>query len=476
MKKHALLKILGILLLLVVIASYVLTGRQGEIAYIGLADILVNYFGVVLQNFCYIVLFVLVVGGFYGVLNKIPAYKKLLDKIVTSVKPLGKKAIFVTILLFAVIASLTGMTMQLIIFVPFVASIIILLGYDKLVALSSTIVSILIGYIGGVFVNFVNPNTYTVGTYEEFVGVSSKFANTFPKLLLLFAGITLLIYFVNKHIINVEKKKVNYELKDDSELMINEIKGDYKSIKVWPIITTFALLFVILVIGMIPWNTLFGITIFSDFHTWLQGLKIGNFAVLSNIFSANLPALGEWSSSGNPMIHYVFISMLILFMLLIIVLLNKVKFNEAIDNFVEGVKKAIPAAILITVAYTVLVCAYNNGFLENIISNYGKFNYGVSSLLATLGCLLNVDPYYIVYGVFSPIVNLITDESVYESVAILLQGIYGIFSIVGPTSLILIFGLAYMDVPYTTWLKYIWRFILGLIILLALVTCLVVLL
>ena len=223
MKKHGLLKILGILLLLVVIASYVLTGRQGEIAYIGLADILVNYFGVVLQNFCYIVLFVLVVGGFYGVLNKIPAYKKLLDKIVTSVKPLGKKAIFVTILLFAVIASLTGMTMQLIIFVPFVASIIILLGYDKLVALSSTIVSILIGYIGGVFVNFVNPNTYTVGTYEEFVGVSSKFANTFPKLLLLFAGIALLIYFVNKHIINVEKKKVNYELKDDSELMINEI-------------------------------------------------------------------------------------------------------------------------------------------------------------------------------------------------------------------------------------------------------------
>ena len=52
MKKHGLLKILGILLLLVVIASYVLTGRQGEIAYIGLADILVNYFGVVLQNFC----------------------------------------------------------------------------------------------------------------------------------------------------------------------------------------------------------------------------------------------------------------------------------------------------------------------------------------------------------------------------------------------------------------------------------------
>ena len=68
------------------------------------------------------------------------------------------------------------------------------------------------------------------------------------------------------------------------------------------------------------------------------------------------------------------------------------------------------------------------------------------------------------------------NESIYDSVAILLQGIYGIFSLVGPTSLILIFGLSYFDVPYTTWLKYIWRFILGLIIVLALVTCLVVLL
>ena len=168
--------------------------------------------------------------------------------------------------------------------------------------------------------------------------------------------------------------------------------------------------------------------------------------------------------------------MLLLFAMVIIALVNKVKVNDTIDNFVEGAKKAFPAAVLITIAYTVLVCAYNNGFLETIITNSEKFNYGISSLLAVLGAVLNVDIYYIAAGCYSPIINLITDESIYESVAILLQGIYGIISIVGPTSLILIFGLSYFDVPYTTWLKYIWRFILGLIILLALVVCLVVLL
>lgn len=474
MKKHGLLKIIGIILLLLVIVSYILPGRQGVVSYTGIADILVNYFGIVPQNFCYIALYILAIGGLYGVLNKTPAYKKLLDNIVTAVKPLGKKFIFITIILFAVTASLTGMTLELTVFVPFVTAIILLLGYDKLVALSTTIVSILIGYIGGVFVTFLNPNTGNLSTFEEFAG-AEKLSNTFPKLLLLFAGITLLIYFVNKHITDVEKKKVKYELNDNSELLISEVKGNYKDIHTWPLIVSLLLVFIILVLGMMPWTTLFKITTFNDFHTWLTGLKIKDFAIFPSIISSNLPALGSWVAS-NPWFHYVYISMLVVFITIIIALTNKVKINEALDNYIEGLKKALPAAVLISIAYIVLVCSFNNGFLEKIISDYGKFNYGLSSLLAFLGCILNVDLYYIVVGSFSPILNLITDETIYSSVAVLFQGIYGIFSIIGPTSLILIFGLTYLDIPYTTWVKYIWRFILGLVILLALVACIVVLL
>lgn len=476
MKKHGLFKILGILLLLLVVVSYIVPGRQEAIAYTGLVDIFINYFGVVMQNFCYIVLFILVVGGFYGVLNKTPAYKKLLDNIVSKVKPLGKKFIFITMIILAIIASFTGMSLELIVFVPFIASIILLLGYDKLVAISTTIVSIMIGYIGGIFTTILNPNTGVYSTYESYVGTELQFANAFPKLLLLLSGISLLIYFVNKHIKNVEDKKVKYELNDNSELLITEVKGNYKDIKTWPLIVILSFVFVILVLGMIPWNSLFKITIFQDLHTWITGLSIKEFAIFPSILSASLPALGEWNVNGNPWFHYIIICLLLLFVTLIIAIINRAKIDDSIDNFVEGCKKVIPAAILITVAYTVLVCAYNNGFLEGIISNYGKFNFGISSLIATLGTILNVDIYYIAAGCYSPIINLITDESIYESVAILLQGIYGIISIVGPTSLILIFGLSYFDIPYTTWLKYIWRFILGLIILLALVVCLVILL
>ena len=476
MKKHGLTKILGILLILLLIVSYILPGRQETVDRIGIADLLLNYFSIVLQNFSYTVLFALSVGGFYGVLNKTGSYKKLLDNIVTRVKPLGKKFIYLVIILFAVIASMTGMTIPLFMFIPLVVSIILLLGYDKLVALTATIASTVVGYIGGVFVNFTNPNTYGINTYEEFIGLESKFANTFPKLLLLFAGIALLIYFVNNHIKAVEEKKVKYELSDDSELLISEVKGNYKDIKTWPLIIVLCFLFIITVIGIIPWNSLFKITVFSNFHTWLTSISIKKFAIIPNIISSGLPALGEWTATGNPMAIYVYMSMLLVFVSLIITLVNRVKLDDTIDNYVEGVKKMLPTVIIITIAYTVLVCAYNNGFLELIISKYGKFNYGVSSLLAFIGCILNVDTTWIIAGAFSPIVNLITDESVYTSVAVLLQGIYGIALLVGPTSLLLIIGLTYFDVPYTTWLRYIWRFILSLVILVALVTLLVVLL
>lgn len=474
MKKHGLTKILGIILLLIIITSFILNGRNDTKFFVGIMDIPYNFIQAV-YYFFYLALFILFIGGFYGVLNEIPAYQKLIDNIATKLKPVSKKFIFIIILVFAIITSLTGMTLPLLILVPFVISIILLLGYDKLVAISATVVSMMIGYIGGVFVTFFDPASQSLTTFESFVGIEKMFANAFPKLLLLFAGVALLIYYVNSHIKSVENKKVKYELEEDTELKINELSSNYKKIKTWPLIISLILLFIILVLGLVPWNTLFEITIFEKFHTWITELSIKEFAIIPNIFTSNLYAFGDWYADGESM-TYMILGVLILIFTVINAILGKVKLNDFIHNFAEGMKKFLPVVGIILLAYTVLITAYKNGFFETIVSSYGKFNYTISSLLTFLGCLLNVDMYYISNGVFSPILNLITDESVYTSVAMIFQGIYGIFSIVGPTSVILIFILSYMNVPYTTWLKYIWRFILALIVLLALVTLLIVLL
>ena len=76
MKKHGLLKVLGALLLLVMIASFALPGRSDTKDYIGLVDVMINGMQS-LYYFFYLIVYILCIGGFYGILSKSPAFKEL---------------------------------------------------------------------------------------------------------------------------------------------------------------------------------------------------------------------------------------------------------------------------------------------------------------------------------------------------------------------------------------------------------------
>lgn len=468
MKKHGLFKILLIILLVLVVLSYFVKNRTSEIAYLGLGDVFVNG----IQSFYYFfdtALFVLIIGGFYGVLSNTLAYKKLLNNIVTKVKPNSKKFIYATIVVFALITSLTGLTMPLLIFVPLVISVILLLGYDKLVAFSSTIGAIIIGFIGGLFIAFKDPTaSYSVSftTFEKFSGLDNIFVNLFPKILLLVAACGLFIYYVSKHIKNVEDKKVKYELNNDADLLVSEVKGNYKDIKTWPLIVVLALLFILIVLGFVPWTALNEkFTAFDKFHEWLTGLSISGFAVFKNVISANFAAFGKWLTLGN----YMMAMILMLIAIVVVKFICKVKWNDVIDNFLEGCKKMVPAAGIAILAYTVLVCAYNNGFMEHLISSanesMGGLNLAMTSLFSIVGSITNVDLFYTSVGIFKPILDTFSDDAMLSVLAMSFQTLFGLVMLVGPTSLLLIIGLTYLDIPYFTWLKYIWRFLLELFIL-----------
>ena len=469
MKKHSLFKVISMILVLLVIISWIAVGRNDVKSYIGFGDLFLN--GIRSVYFFFdIFLFILIVGGFYGVLNKSSGYKKLLDNIVSKVKKLGNKFIYLVIILFALVSALTGMDMLIFMFIPFVISIILLLGYDKLVAISATVVSSIIGVIGGIFVTFKDPNNYygtTNTTMEKFVGIEESFANIFPKLLLLVLGVALLIFYVSRHIKSVKDKKVKYELNTESDsLLVNEVKGDYKKVKSWPLIIVFAFLFVYTVIGVMPWNTLFKVDIFTKFHTWLVGLGTKDFSIFNNLISSSFTALGEWNS--NSLGNYMMPMIIMLILSLVVKFISHIKFDEYVDAFINGMKKLLPSAFVVVLAYSVLVGAYNHGFLSTLISKT-DYNIGLAGLYSLVGSILHVDLYYTSVGVFSSIISLVEDEALYPVLAVLFQGFYGLINIVGPTSLLLIVVLTYLDVPYTTWLKYIWRLFLYLFIVICLV-------
>ena len=476
MKKNGLFKVIlmvigGLLLISGVlgILGYFVPALEGKFTIIPVGNVVMNF----VQSFYYFfdtVVYLLMLGAFYGVLNEVAAYKKLIENISTKIKVYSKIFVFVVTALFAVLTFVTGQVGVLLIFVPFVAAIILALGYDKLVVISSTVVSMLIGLMSGVFVTFRDPNGYygySATTIEGVLGLN-MYDNLLPKLILLVLGTALLIFFINRHIKSVKDKKVKYELNESSEVVVSEVTGDYKNIRIWPMIVILSLVFVLLILGYMPWNTLFGIECFNKFNEWLLGIKIGEFSVLSNLLSNNVLAFGNWASLGN----YMSVIITLLVFTIVIKFIYRVKFNDVITNFVNGAKKVVPMVLLVVLSYAILVSAYNHGFMQSIITWINDLlgvNVGTTAIVSGLGTLLHSDLYYTVAGVFMTLMNNVTDESLYSTYALTFQTVYGLVSIIAPTSLLVIFAVKYFDVPYTSWIKYIWRFILMLFLLVLLV-------
>ncbi|MBO5120089.1 MAG: hypothetical protein J6C28_00200 [Bacilli bacterium] len=158
---------------------------QGRVQ-IGLFDVF-NYSLTSLSYFGYIALFIVLVGGFYGILHKIPAYRTFLDKVVAICK--GKEAIALSVMmvLLAVITSICGLQIGLMLFFPMLASVILLMGYDKIVVALTLVGSTMIGVAG---TTFGYSNTGLLGSI---LGLDMM-DNILLKVIILLAGLVLLIF------------------------------------------------------------------------------------------------------------------------------------------------------------------------------------------------------------------------------------------------------------------------------------------
>lgn len=478
MKKNGLLKVilivLGALMFVngvLAILGYFVPALEGKFTMISVGEVISNF----VQSFAYFVdafVYLLLIGAFYGVLSEIPAYKKLLENITIKFKNSSKVLLIVFTVLFAVLAAFSGQISVLLVFVPFVVAILVSLGYDKLVAISSTVVSILVGLMSGIFVTLRDPNNYygySLTTFEGIAG-SEMLANLWPKIILLILSTVLLVLFILRHVKSVQNKKVKYELNESNEVEVSEVSQDYKKIKTWPIIVIMSMLFVLLILGHMPWKTLFGIECFDKFNTWLLGIKIGEFSVFNNLVSNNIFAFGNWTSGFGS--NYLATSITLVVFTLLLTIIYRVKFSDMVSNFVNGTKRILSVVITMLLCYTILVCSYNHGFVQTIITWLNDIigiNVGTTAIISALATLLHSDMFYTVAGSLVPMMQNVTDESMFSTCALTFQSIYGLVSMIAPTSLFLVFAVKYFDVPYTSFVKYIWRFILMLFLLILLV-------
>ncbi len=533
MKKHNIVKVVLITMLVFLLLTWILPAayysgqytEQGRVQ-MGLFD-LFNYPLTALSYFGYVSFFIILVGGFYGVLYKIPAYRTFLDKIVTKVQGKEKFVISTIIVLLALAVSICGLQIGLALFIPFIVSLILLMGYDKIVAALVTVGSMAVGLIGSTYA-YAN-----VGVLESSLGLKFDY-EIGVRFIILLVGVILVIFntlmYIKKNASNIkiEKKtikkadekvatKVEVEnkatnskktttkqktssnkntttkksttkttkttksrkndnkaaLKDEDIIVVKESFESNELVpntvdskhKIWPIVTGFVVLFVLMILAFISWGEQgFNVSIFDDATKGILEFKLFGFELFGKL-------LGTVNSFGNwTLMEMVFPIVLVI---LLIALIYKVKLSDVFDGFAEGSKKALLPAFVALLVYTGLVIVTYHPFqlviYKNILGWFKGFNIATTSIVAILASLFNADASYVFQSVVPYFTSVITNVDNYSIAGIIFQAMYGLTMLVAPTSLILVGILSYLKVSYKEWLKTIWKLLLELFIILLII-------
>ena len=144
-------------------------------------------------------------------------------------------------------------------------------------------------------------------------------------------------------------------------------------------------------------------------------------------------------------------------LILFLAIVYKVKFNDILNGFMSGIKRALPLGLIIILIYSCLVIVTYHPFqlviYKALLSGIDKFNvFGalLSSLTALLAGIFNVDPSYAFQSVLLYLTSVVTDSASYSTIGIIFQAMYGFGVIFAPTSFILMIVLEYLDIPYTS--------------------------
>ena len=124
--------------------------------------------------------------------------------------------------------------------------------------------------------------------------------------------------------------------------------------------------------------------------------------------------------------------------------------------------------ILFIGVYMVMVAAYMSPFIPTItnliFSKIEAFNPFLVVVDALLANTFHVDFGFTGYVVTTYLTT--TFASNLEVIHTIFTTMYGFVGLCLPTSAVLVIGLSYLDIDYKTWIKYIWMFIIAILIIL----------
>lgn len=403
-----------------------------------------------------VAVFVLVLGGFLGVVTKSGALDNGIAAVVKKLEGKEMLLIPVLMLLFSLGGTTYGMAEETIAFYALIIATMMAAGFDAMVGVSVIMLGAGVGVIGST----VNPFAISAAV--------DALKSSFPDLyvnqtviivlgaILWISSLVVAILFVLNYAKKVKKSGKSIlsarEIQASQTAFKEEGNNDVvftKRMK-WAL-GIFAFSFIVMVISLIPWES-FGVTIFSNTH-FLTGENLGNwyFRELQAWFLIMSVIVGWVSGLGE---------------------------QKTVEAFVTGAADMVGVALVIAVSRGISVIMTQTGLGDYILGLASTALSSVSPTIFTIGA-------YIIYLGLSFLIpstsglaaasmptfgGLAANLSLSPEVMILIfSSACGLINLITPTSAVVIGGLSIAKIEWFTWAKFVLKF-LGVILIMNLVT------
>lgn len=372
-------------------------------------------------------LFVLVIGGFLGVVNATGAINTGIERVMLRLKGREKWMIPALMLLFAAGGTTYGMAEETLAFYVLLVPLMIAVGYDALTAVAVIMVGAGVGVIGST----INPFSTAIASNAAGIHFTQGMA---LRLVILALGWLICVAYVMRYAERVRKdptQSLVAELKASNEAHFLRNRDDHRD----AVLTGRQQLILVM----------FGATFVA--MVWGVAIQGWWMAEMSALFLASAIAVGLVAWMGEK------------------------PFTTA---FVDGARDLLGVALVIGLARGIVVIMDQGKITDTILNAFEGWITGMSdvafvnALFATEGLLSLLVPSTSGLAVLSmPILAPLSDfAGVSRDLAVTaFQTAIGITNLVAPTYAVVVGGLAIGKVPYQRWVRFVWPLMLMLAVL-----------
>ena len=380
-----------------------------------------------------IIIFILVVGGAFWIVNNsraidvgVMAFLRHVNRL-SRYKIIGKLGvdniiIAMVMLLFSLFGAVFGMSEETLAFVVVFVPLAITMGYDSIVGVCMCYVAAHVGFAGAML------NPFTIGIAQGIAGIplfSGLEYRVVCWLILTVLGIAFVLWYAHRVKRNPERSPV-YQLDDYWRNRTGSIEQQRLSTRQGLILVLFFLTIVALVVGVLVWG---------------------------------------W--------YITEISALFLAMGILAGILDRQSADDIAKLFLAGCKDILSAALVVGLASGIIVILKDGRVIDTLL-------YGLTRSLAQTGEVTSLGVMYI----FQTLLNLVMPSGSAkaaltmpimaqfadlihvsrQTTVLAFQFGDGFTNMLTPTSGVLIGVLGIARIPYGTWLRWVWKFILALIV------------